>query len=283
LSWWSRSRLRSAVPAHRISDRRAGLSRSQRSVSQWGVGVASSAGRSVVSFGSGVKSWLAERLESSPLHRLRLPSKVATASPTSRRHRMAAAAKRWRLVLNRLWHAPSAEVRRRRTVVGVAAAIAVVVMAFSFPFSTLLSQHRQLSAAAAQLAAVRQENRQLLKQEKQLSSKAEIERRARQDYQLVEPGQTLYEILPGPGGSTGMGTAAGDVGDPGAQPLVPPSRASDLAPDPGLPAAPPPVSHGLDDVRSTGHGSGPGDSSGEKPASPSSFWSRVGDTLEFWR
>ncbi len=113
------------------------------------------------------------------------------------------------------------------------------MLVFSFPFSTLISQHRELSAAATQLAQVRQVNRQLTEQEKQLSSKAEIERRARQDYQLVEPGQTLYNLLPGPGTvaspADGTGTTAGD---PGNQPLVSPSRAPDTAPDPGLPALP---------------------------------------------
>jgi TolA-binding protein len=76
-------------------------------------------------------------------------------------------------------HAHSAESRRRRAVVGAAAGFALIVLVFSFPFSTLLSQHRQLTAAAAQLATVRQENHQLQVQQKQLSSKTEIERRVR--------------------------------------------------------------------------------------------------------
>lgn len=176
-------------------------------------------------------------------------------------------------------HARSAESRRRRAVIGAAAGFALIVLVFSFPFSTLLSQHRQLTAAAAQLATVRQENHQLLVQEKQLSSKTEIERRARQDYQLVEPGQTLFELLPGPGSQPGSSSRAA-VGDPGDQPLVPPSRAPDLTPDPGLPAVLAPVSHG-GTARSGGHGT----SALTRPASPppSSFWSRVANTLEFWK
>jgi cell division protein FtsB len=182
-----------------------------------------------------------------------------------------------------LLHARSAEVRQRRIVVGAAAAFAVVVLAVSFPFSTLLSQHRQLSAVATQLAGVRQESRQLLEQEKQLGSKTEIERRARQDYQLVEPGQTLFNLLPGPGSDTA--SAAGSTpGDPSAQPLVQPSRAPDLAPDPGLPSAPPASTpRGSSGDRSSVHSAGSGGVSGHSPSAPTSFWSRVGGTLEFWK
>lgn len=179
----------------------------------------------------------------------------------------------------------SPEARKRRVTVGVAAAFALVVLFFSFPFSTLISQHRELSAAAAQLAQARQENQQLAKQEKQLSSKAEIERRARQDYQLVEPGQTLYNLLPGPGNvaSSGGSSTETTAGDPGNQPLVSPSQAPDTAPDPGLPATPvaPARSGGSAAGRSGGRLSSGGVS--QLPPSPSSFWSRVGDTLEFWK
>ena len=195
------------------------------------------------------------------------------------RRRLAAGANHLGGRLAGVVHARSAESRRRRTVVGVAAGFALLVLVFSFPFSTLLSQHRQLTADAAQLATVQQENHQLREQEKQLSSKTEIERRARQDYQLVEPGQTLFELLPGPGSQSGSSTAAA-IGDPGDQPLVPPSRAPDLTPDPGLPAVPPPVSHG-GTARSGGHETSAVSHAASPP--PSSFMSRVANTLEFWK
>jgi cell division protein FtsB len=188
-------------------------------------------------------------------------------------------------VLSTLWHARSAEVRRRRVVVGAAAGFATVVLAVSFPFTTLFSQHRQLTAAAAQLAAVRQQNRQLLEQEHQLGSKAEIERRARQDYQLVQPGQTLFNLLPGPGSHT-VSAGGPTSGDPGAQPLVQPSRAPDLAPDPGLPSPPPAstsASRGSSSDRAGNHSPGTGGAAGRSPSAPTSFLSRVAGTLEFWK
>jgi cell division protein FtsB len=246
-------------------------------------GVAS-AGRSIGSFAAQVRSGLSDWVSSSPLRRIRAhstassPAHALAPSALAIRRRLAAGANHLRNALAGVMHARSAESRRRRAVMGAAAGFALVVLVFSFPFTTLLSQHRQLTAADAQLATVRQENHQLLVQEKQLSSKTEIERRARQDYQLVEPGQTLFELLPGPGSQPGSSSGAA-VGDPGDQPLVPPSRAPDLAPDPGLPVVLAPVSRGT--ARSGGHGT----SAVPAPASspPSSFWSRVGNTLEFWK
>ena len=254
-----------------------------------GVTSVASAGRSSGSFVARMRSGLSERMSSSPLRRIRAHSTASShahahaPSALARRRRLAAGANHLanhlRRALAGVVHAHSDESRRRRAVMGAAAGFALIVLIFSFPFSTLLSQHRQLTAAAAQLATVRQENHQLLVQEKQLGSKTEIERRARQDYQLVKPGQTLFELLPGPGSQPGSSSGAA-VGDPGDQPLVPPSRAPDLTPDPGLPVVLAPVSHGRT-ARSGGHGT----SAVAPPASPppSSFWSRVGNTLEFWK
>lgn len=246
-----------------------------------------SAGRRAGSFAARVTSRQRGWVSSSPLGRIRLRTSSAHSHSRSdpvdsRRRRLASGLASRASELGRAlaasMHPRSAESRRRRTVVGAAAGLAMIILVVSFPLSTLLSQHRQLTAAAAQLATVRQENRQLREQEKQLSSKTEIERRARQDYQLVEPGQTLFELLPGPGSQSRSDSSA--VGDPADQPLVPPSRAPDLTPDPGLPTVPAPASHG-GPARSGGHST----SAGTRPASspPSSFWSRVANTLEFWK
>ena len=158
-----------------------------------------------------------------------------------------------------------------------------MVLVLGLPLGTLLSQAHQLSAADAHLASVRQENRQLAQEESQLSSKAEIERRARQDYQLVEPGQTLYELLPGPTTRAGLATSSSS-GDPGNQPLVSPSRAPDLAPDPGLPSAPPPDSRGASNAsgRPAARANGSAGASGTQGEPTPGFWSRVSKTLEFW-
>jgi cell division protein FtsB len=163
----------------------------------------------------------------------------------------------------------------RRIPVVVAAIIALTIVGTSFPLSALLTQHRQLATASAQLAQVRHQNTLLAEQEQQLNAKTEIQRLARQDYQLVLPGESLYNVLPATGQSATTTAGAPSLGDPGSQPLVSPAEAPNMSPDPGLPtttvAGSPTVS--------------PSQSAGPTPASSGSggFLHRVTSTLEFWK
>jgi cell division protein FtsB len=179
--------------------------------------------------------------------------------------------------------------RRRRIPVALAAAFAVVVLATSFPLGGLLSQHHQLAAAADQLHRLRSANSLLAEQKRQLDSNAAIQRLARADYQLVSPGQTLYDVLPPSRGSATASGGAPSVGDPGTQPLVAPANAPDMSPDPSLSQQSSTGGSGSSAAaagsagapQSGSGGSSPTDRSG-KVVSPSSFWSRVANSLEFW-
>ena len=131
-------------------------------------------------------------------------------------------------------HGPSLPARRTRLTVGVAAVFTLILLATSFPLSGLLSQHRQLSAAATQLNQLRRTNRSLTEHEHQLNSKAAIQQLARQRYQLVVPGSTLYDVLPPGGHTSSTAPGAPTSGDPGTQPPVAPADAPDLSPDPNL-------------------------------------------------
>jgi cell division protein FtsB len=179
----------------------------------------------------------------------------------------------------------SALTRRRRIPVALAALFALIVLGTSFPAAALFSQHGQLSSAAAQLSRLQSENRLLAEQQQQLNSKAEIERLARQNYQLVSPGQTLYDLLPPSGKSTTAAPGGPTTGDPATQPLVSPSNAPDMSPDPGLPH--PASTSGAGSSATSLSSGGPGKdgtSSGQSSRqSPTSFWSRVTTTLEFWK
>ena len=100
-----------------------------------------------------------------------------------------------------------------------------------------------------------------------------MKRLARQNYQLVEPGQALYDILPPAGTSSAAAPGAPTAGDPANQPLVSPSQAPNMSPDPGLPATTVPSSTAPVGRRRP-----------TATAQPSGgFWSRVGSTLEFWK
>ena len=167
----------------------------------------------------------------------------------------------------------------------VAGVFALAVLATSFPLTGLLSQHHQLSAAAAQLQQVQRYNRALAAQQHALNSNQAINQLARGDYQMVSPGQTLYDVLP-PSGKTGMtAPRSATSGDPGNQPLVAPANAPDLSPQPGLPQPILPTAAGSSTGAAATKGGASGSvSSGAGAAStPSTFWGRVTVTLEFWK
>ena len=72
---------------------------------------------------------------------------------------------------------------------------AVLVTAGWFPASALLHQRGAVSAAAAQVQALRLQDQALQTEQRRLSDPAEIQRLARQDYQLVSPGQQAFQVL----------------------------------------------------------------------------------------
>ena len=157
----------------------------------------------------------------------------------------------------------------------LAAAAAAVILATSLPVSVLLKQHHQLSAASAQLSQMKQQNALLGQKRQQLRSNAEVMRLAQQNYQLVPAGRTLFSILPPAGDPTHRNPGGSVIGDPANQPLVSPSHAANMTPDPGLPSGVPSAS-----ARTSGAVL---PASGSPAQPPSSFWSRVSSSLEFWK
>jgi hypothetical protein len=75
-----------------------------------------------------------------------------------------------------------------------------------FPTRTYLAQRRNLAAAQHRVEILNRENARLAARAKQLHSDAEIERIARQQYNLVKPGEKAYAILPGPGDAPPAGS-----------------------------------------------------------------------------
>ena len=140
-----------------------------------------------------------------------------------------------------------------RLVVPLAALSAATVIVVSFPFSTLLGQSAQLDATAHQIAVLQSERQSLLTQQKALSTTQAATLLARQEYQLVEPGQRLIQIL-----SNGPSNGAISTGDPGDAPLVNPSNGTGLLP--------------LNPAATSPSGT-----------PPPGLWSRVLRTFEFWR
>jgi cell division protein FtsB len=170
----------------------------------------------------------------------------------------------------------AAERRRNRIPIVLAGVAAVAIVATSFPFSVLLNQHRQLSAEAAQLSQLQRQNALLAEQRQQLNSNAEVKRLAQQNYQLVQPGRSLFVILPPTGQASSSAPGSPTAGDPADRSVVSPADAPNMTPDPGLPQVSAPVAGGASSATGTGSG-------GATRPAPSSFWSRVASSFEFWK
>jgi hypothetical protein len=138
--------------------------------------------------------------------------------------------------------------------VPLAVVTAIVMLVGWFPASAIWHQQSELNATTAQINAITSQQRALTLQAKSIDSKSAAILLAREQYQLVSPGQSLIQVLPG----LGPNNVDQSVGDPGLQPLVSPASVSSLA-----------VANAS---KTTTHRS---------PAK--AFVSRLVRTLEFWR
>jgi cell division protein FtsB len=103
--------------------------------------------------------------------------------------------------------------RRRRSrvllpLLGSAVAIAALFVGV-FPTRAVLTQRADLDAAESTLATLDAENAALEARIDALGTDAEIERIARQQYNLVYPGEEAYAMLPAPVAATGPDGATG--------------------------------------------------------------------------
>ncbi|MDQ1466326.1 MAG: hypothetical protein QOH10_741 [Actinomycetota bacterium] len=67
---------------------------------------------------------------------------------------------------------------------------------FVFPTSSYVSQARQVSRARHDLAVLREQNRTLATEAAKLQTPSEIERIARERYNMALPGERLFSIVP---------------------------------------------------------------------------------------
>ena len=67
-----------------------------------------------------------------------------------------------------------------------------------FPTRTYLDQRRELDAAERRAKVLAVQNQELEAKVQRLNTDAEIERLARQEYNLVRPGEEAFAILPPP-------------------------------------------------------------------------------------
>src|SRR5204862_518249 len=86
-----------------------------------------------------------------------------------------------------------------------------------FPTRTWLAQRQELVATERKVAVLSAQNAAMTERVQRLNTDAEIERLARQDYNLVRPGEEAYAILPSPAAPRSKAKAAPPEDDPGAR------------------------------------------------------------------
>jgi hypothetical protein len=138
--------------------------------------------------------------------------------------------------------------------VPLALVTAVIMLVGWFPLTAIWHQQSELNATTAQINAITAQQHALTLQAKSIDSKAAAILLAREQYQLVSPGQSLIQVLPG----VGPNNVDQSTGDPGLQPLVSPSSVSSLV------------------TRTSS-------TSSKHHSSAKAFLSRLVRTLEFWR
>jgi multidrug efflux pump subunit AcrA (membrane-fusion protein) len=135
--------------------------------------------------------------------------------------------------------------------VPLAIVTAIVIVAGWFPATALWHQQAQIDATTTQIDALQHQEQSLQQQSKTIDSKAAAIQLAREQYQLVAPGQSLIQVLP----ENSAGEVTASSSDPGFQPLVSPTASAPL------------TTHASTSTSS--HRAG--------------FVSRLVRTLEFWR
>ena len=162
--------------------------------------------------------------------------------------------------------------RRAKVLLIGAVVLSAVILTAWFPASALYRQRASLAEANSQLVQLHQQDAALSQERKNLSDTAAIGRIARQQYQLVSPGQQAFEVLP-PAGTAPANSPYG--GDPGSSAPVAPSSNSAL-PSGSVttttrPAAQPRRAGSGADAASSGSSTAPG------------LLQRMVQALEFWR
>jgi cell division protein FtsB len=89
-------------------------------------------------------------------------------------------------------------VGRLAALVGGGAALVAVLGVGVFPTRAFLDQRGEMGQAEERLAVLREQNEALEERLDALATPEEIERLAREQYNLVRPGEEAYSVLPAP-------------------------------------------------------------------------------------
>jgi cell division protein FtsB len=88
--------------------------------------------------------------------------------------------------------------KRRLWALLASVVLVAALFLFVFPTRTYLAQRQSLAGAEERLDVLQRENELLEQRISTLRTDAEIERLAREQYNLVLPGETAFAVLPAP-------------------------------------------------------------------------------------
>lgn len=92
---------------------------------------------------------------------------------------------------------PTGERRGKAWLVVALLALVGVLFLAGFPARDYVAQRRERREVAARIRSLAEENRALTDRQARLQTDGEIERLARQHYNLVRPGEEVFAIIPG--------------------------------------------------------------------------------------
>jgi len=84
----------------------------------------------------------------------------------------------------------------------IALGLAAILFLFVFPTRSYLAQRRQVGAAEHDVAVLRKQNTKLQAEAQRLQSPDEVERVAREQFNMVFPGEQVYKVMPAPASTT---------------------------------------------------------------------------------
>jgi cell division protein FtsB len=80
--------------------------------------------------------------------------------------------------------------------------VIAVLFLFVFPARSFLVQRQAVNGARHDIEVLREQNRRLADEAERLKTPEEIERRAREQYHYVYPGERAFSVIPAPGTTT---------------------------------------------------------------------------------
>ena len=84
----------------------------------------------------------------------------------------------------------------------IALGVVAILFVFVFPTRSYLAQRGQVSGAKKDVSVLKAQNAKLEQEAAKLQSRDEIERMARDQFNMQYPNEQVYKVMPAPAGTT---------------------------------------------------------------------------------